>query len=367
MSKPKMYLAVAGAGKTYQICHNLDKEKRNLILSYTNENILNIKKELIDQFNDIPSKTIVQTYDSFLLEYFIWPYYKMIQEDLFQKIFKREKILSFNKTVFNANRLWENEKTNFKKYFIENKEGNYILKNNQISTLVLTDTLKFSNGKSLFEMGMARINKFYDCLFIDEFQDYRQDKYKLMVKIMQNVANGTMYGDYYQHSVAGQQNSGVPFKKDTTYKKFVNEMKKNGFEVDDKSLLKTRRCSENVCKFIREKLNIEIYSEDCMMRTGNISYAMQNEQIKAALSKDNIKVLSLNNEKKWNSISFGLSKGNTYENILVVVPDKYLKDENNGILSIDDIITKNKIYVGLTRAIGETYITSRDAIKKYFE
>ena len=68
MSKPKIYLAVAGAGKTYQICHNLNKEKRNLILSYTNENILNIKKELIDQFNDIPSKTIVQTYDSFLLD-----------------------------------------------------------------------------------------------------------------------------------------------------------------------------------------------------------------------------------------------------------------------------------------------------------
>ena len=367
MSNPKIYLAVAGAGKTYQICHNLDKEKRNLILSYTNENIINNKKELIDQFNEIPSKTIVQTYDSFLLKYFIWPYYKMIQKELFQKPFRQEKYLSFNKTIVDPKKIWENNSTNFSKYFIKSTEGNYILKNDQISTLVLTDSLKFSNGKSLFEVGIARINKFYDCIFIDEFQDYRKDKYKLMVKIMQNVPNGTMYGDYYQHSVAGQQNSGAPFLKGITYEKFVNEMKKNGFDVDDKSLLKTRRCSENVCKFIREKFNIEIFSETSMNRTGKISYVMTKEEINIAISKTKIKILSLNNERKWNSISFGLSKGNTYENTLVVLPDKYLKDESNGILSIDDGIMKNKIYVALTRAIGETYITSRKAMQEYFK
>ena len=55
-----------------------------------------------------------------------------------------------------------------------------------------------------------------------------------------------------------------------------------------------------------------------------------------------------------------LSKGNTYVNTLVIIPDKYLKDEVTGILSIDDEEMKNKIYVALTRATGETYITSRE-------
>lgn len=54
-------------------------------------------------------------------------------------------------------------------------------------------------------------------------------------------------------------------------------------------------------------------------------------------------------------------------NTLVVIPDNYLKDEVTGILSIDDEEMKNKIYVALTRATGETYITNRKAIKKYFE
>ena len=47
-------------------------------------------------------------------------------------------------------------------------------------------------------------------------------------------------------------------------------------------------------------------------------------------------------------------------NTLVIIPDKYLKDEVTGILSIDDEEMKNKIYVALTRATGETYITSRE-------
>ncbi len=43
-------LAVAGAGKTYELCHSINKEQRNFLLAYTNENIKNIEKEVIDKF-----------------------------------------------------------------------------------------------------------------------------------------------------------------------------------------------------------------------------------------------------------------------------------------------------------------------------
>lgn len=46
----KVMLAVAGAGKTYYICHKIDFRKKNLIIAYTHENIHNIKKELCDAF-----------------------------------------------------------------------------------------------------------------------------------------------------------------------------------------------------------------------------------------------------------------------------------------------------------------------------
>lgn len=40
----RVILAVAGAGKTYHICHEIDPAKRNLILAFTHENIYNIQK-----------------------------------------------------------------------------------------------------------------------------------------------------------------------------------------------------------------------------------------------------------------------------------------------------------------------------------
>ena len=38
----RVILAVAGSGKTYTICSEIDISKRNLIIAYTNQNIKNI-------------------------------------------------------------------------------------------------------------------------------------------------------------------------------------------------------------------------------------------------------------------------------------------------------------------------------------
>ena len=62
----RVILAVAGAGKTYHICHSIDSAKRNLVLAFTHENVLNIQRELIDAFGVIPELTTVSTFDSFV-------------------------------------------------------------------------------------------------------------------------------------------------------------------------------------------------------------------------------------------------------------------------------------------------------------
>lgn len=49
----RVILAVAGAGKTYHICHEIDPTKKNLILAYTHENIHNIQKESISTLNKL--------------------------------------------------------------------------------------------------------------------------------------------------------------------------------------------------------------------------------------------------------------------------------------------------------------------------
>ena len=76
----RVILAVAGAGKTYHICHTIDPRKRNLILAYTNENIHNIQKELCDAHGMIPELTTVMTFDSFVYRDMILPYEPSIGE-----------------------------------------------------------------------------------------------------------------------------------------------------------------------------------------------------------------------------------------------------------------------------------------------
>ena len=76
----KVILAVAGAGKTYYICHKIDPNKRNLILAFTHENIYNIQKELCDAHGGVPKLTMVSTFDSFVYHNFVLPYEPSIVE-----------------------------------------------------------------------------------------------------------------------------------------------------------------------------------------------------------------------------------------------------------------------------------------------
>lgn len=76
----KVILAVAGAGKTYHICHKIDPTKRNLILAFTHENIHNIQKELCDAHGCVPELTTVSTFDSFVYHQMILPYESSISE-----------------------------------------------------------------------------------------------------------------------------------------------------------------------------------------------------------------------------------------------------------------------------------------------
>ena len=76
----RVILAVAGAGKTYYICHEIDPTKRNLILAFTHENIHNIQKELCDAHGCVPELTTVSTFDSFVYHQMILPYEPSIAE-----------------------------------------------------------------------------------------------------------------------------------------------------------------------------------------------------------------------------------------------------------------------------------------------
>src|SRR5574344_133590 len=368
MTNAIVFLAVAGAGKTYSIAHGIDPAKRNLILSYTHENILNLSTEIIKKWGAIPEKTRIMTFDYFLISAFARPFLRRIQAEIFR--ITPEKITRIDlRPLPPVNP--SNKKTfilNSPKYcchYFSGSKGNYALRLDSCADLPLMEKT-FSDGKTLFQTAMGRLNQFFDCYYIDEFQDYRKSRFDLMVKIMQNVPQGFMYGDYYQTSVMGKNNAGKPFLKNTTYVSFKKDLLKLGFKVDETTLSKTRRCSKQVCAFIQSNLKINILPDPSLGRVGNVYDCFQKSALTLAIKNKKIQILSLNSEIEINSMSFGLCKGDTFENTVVVLPETCISINSQGNKTINpnlEGIPRNKVYVALSRATGDVYLTDFETAK----
>ena len=184
-------LAVAGAGKTYYICHKIDFRKKNLIIAYTHENIHNIKKELCDANNGcIPELTSVMTYDAFVYHNLILPYEPSIANHFSEDSFVSKGICLFDpprqmvknasgKSVYNP--LYRKKDT----------LAHYVTSQRQYYCATLSElALQVKKGKdNLVKRAAIRLNKFYDSILIDEFQDFREHDYELIIKLAKHLNN----------------------------------------------------------------------------------------------------------------------------------------------------------------------------------
>lgn len=150
-------------------------------------------------------------------------------------------------------------------YRKKDKLTHYVTKKHQYYCATLSElALQIKEGReSLIKRAVARLNMFYDSVLIDEFQDFREFDYELIMKLAKHLNDVLLVGDYYQHFVSARNNTGKPFrtpKGDVSYADFVESVLKSGFEVDTTTLSKSRRCSADVCNYVSNKLEIGITS-----------------------------------------------------------------------------------------------------------
>ena len=356
----KVILAVAGAGKTYYICQNINPSQRNLILAYTNENIKNIKNELKNLYRKIPESTTIMTFDSFVYRYLVRPYESMIGKYFLRKDFKSNGITMIEppKRIINnkINPLYVNKGKYH--YYLTKKDEYYCLRLSELILLVKTDKY------SLLKKAIQRINYFYDYVFIDEFQDFRKANYEVIIKLCKKLKNVILVGDYYQHSVLGQNNCGKPFSN-SSYNNFVFELKKLGFDVNDNVLAKSIRCSHDVCQFVKEKLGINIESNN--NNKGKVVWVTE-DNITSILEDDSILKLLYCKSKEYSfrALNWSYSKGDTVNNVCVILIKK-LEKLDGDFTSINSIkvVTKNKLYVAMTRSRFNLYIIKDSIFKKF--
>lgn len=345
-------LAVAGAGKTYYIANTIDSNKKNLILAFTHRNIYNIESEIISRFGAIPDLTTVMTFDAFKYRYVFLPYEPTIIDRFSLPDFISRGLTPKSppsKTIKRGNSYIPNPRYR-KKDNIE-----HYTHNSQYYISTLSELIMYSK-KSLIKRIAKNLDSFFDCIYIDEFQDYREYDYEMIIALTKHLNSVLFVGDYYQHSVIADKNSGKPFSK-KTYAEYIALIKDAGLSVDETTLSKTRRCPQNICSFIQDKLQVKIEAKN--HHTGEV--ILVKEKIHDILNDDSIIKLVHENSSKYSfrAINWSYSKGDTYENICVILTEKFegIFDSNFSLKSASDSqITNNKLYVAMTRTKGNLYI-----------
>lgn len=355
----RVILAVAGAGKTYHICHEIDPTKRNLILAFTHENIHNIQKELCDAHGGVPELTTISTFDSFIYRQLVLPYEPSIAEYFGHPKFVSRGICTIDPPPMRipekGNRMIPNPH-----YFKKNKLAHYCTSGRQYYCATLSElALQVKhNRESLIKRAAERLNLFYDCVLIDEFQDFREYDYDLIIALAERLNDIILVGDFYQHSVSATNNTGKPFKKKSnniSYDNFVAELNSAGFEVDLTTLDKSRRCSIEVCQYVSKKLGINIVSYG--NNEGTIIWADENPN--EILEDQRIIKLVYKDAARYSfrAMNWSYSKGDTVDVACVILTDNFenLADNSFSTKGIS-CSTLNRLYVAMTRSRGNLYL-----------
>ena len=353
----KIVLATAGSGKTYYVANNFPLGSSVLLISFTNGNVENIRNEVRCRFNGkIPDNVVILTFDSFVYNYLLKPF---------------EPIMKFS----NLNSKGVEVKTN---PITDTRNRNYVKKDNKLHFITPSNKYYVSRMSKLFfehnsefrKKALIRIEKYFDGIYFDEFQDYTCFDYKVMDYILKNIEiNAFAVGDIFQNGVTPIRNVGTrdassPFNKiksEEDLRKIVHKK----IEIDNTTLSKTRRVSENICMLIREKLNIKIFSQS--KSTGEYFWIRNEKQIDSLMNDEKVVKLVWNkaNQQKIgkNFVNWSYSKGDTYSDACIVLTDKTSNLEKWG--DINSISTRNKLYVALTRSKGNIYLVSGKDFKNW--
>ena len=154
----RLILAVAGSGKTTYLINTLNLKQRFLIVTYTDNNVKNIRQRIINTFGYVPQNITLMSYFQFLIRVCYRPFLK----DKF-----RAKGITWNMPSQETLKL----KRNNPLFYLT--KGRYLY-HNRIAKLCL---------ECCVNLIKERIEKFYDYFMFDEIQDLGGHDFNLLQAI----------------------------------------------------------------------------------------------------------------------------------------------------------------------------------------
>lgn len=352
----KIIQAVAGAGKTYHVTHELINQSRCLYVTFTNGNVQNIKKELADSGKNTETYSVM-TFSKFIIDWFIYPFQNNLCPIYGQfKGFTKEKPISDARLPGYKNK---------------DEIGHYITTFGNLYLSRLSELI-VSQNKTLLTSIFDRISMFVDHIVVDEYQDLTGHDFNLLKIIAkQKQIDVTIVGDIFQSGVVNSLSNG---KKDQKIAKFSSDYNITQFlekifaskkiQVDVDSLAKSRRISKECADFVTEHLDIPIQSQE--FSKGKVIFVESQSQLEQILDTEKELEILVYKNKNSHYNTWTYSKGDTYPSTLVVLTANtdYLITGKSTKARLTNA-TRNSLYVALTRSAGNLYIVGSELWKKY--
>ena len=330
----RVIFAVAGSGKTSHIVDSLSLSKRSLIITYTRNNYANLSEKIAKKFdNSWPSNITLMTYFQFLFSFCYKPF-------LSDRIRAKGIIYSQNQNRYipKANPL----------YYLSNDRYLY---SNRISLLL--------EEENVIEKIKARLSNYFDEFIIDEVQDIAGRDFNLLVHLMEANINMLFVGDFFQHTFDTSRDGNINKTLFDNFDGYKTRFSNKGFSIDTTTLVKSWRCSKQICDFISSNLGIRISSNKPETCSSYVLYVSNPQEIDKIL--DDASIIKLHYDKSYKygpyHKNWGITKGeDCYNDICVMLNKKTLKLYEKGLLDNLPPSTRNKLYVAITRAHGNVYL-----------
>ena len=329
----RVIFAVAGAGKTTYIVDSLSLEKRTLIVTYTVSNYENLSQKIADKFGGKwPENVTLMTFFQFLYQFC----YKPLLSD---QVKARGIVYKQNPNQF-AKQDHLSYYCSPRRYFYSNRLSLFLEKAN------LTDAIK------------ARIEKYFDEFVIDEIQDIAGRDFNFLESIMTANINMLFVGDFYQHTFDTSRDGNVNQSLFVDYGAYEKRFTRKGFISDTTTLTNSWRCGKNICDYIRENLAINIFSNRNDEDEVTITFISDPGQIEEIMNNSAIIKLHYQKSNQFgpDHRNWGDTKGeDKHEDVCVMLNKATAKLHKKAKLRDLAPLTRNKLYVAITRAHGNVY------------
>lgn len=332
----RVIFAVAGSGKTTHIINQLNLVNKALIITYTNNNVENLRNSIIEKWGYFPSNIKLLSYFSFLHSFCYKP---------------------FLGTTYKTKGIYYSPNTNrFAK-----KDARYISIGNRLYSNRIP---KFLEEKDVLRDINERLSKYFDSLYIDEIQDFAGHDFNFLKSITQSNLDILMVGDFYQHTFDTSRDGSVNKALHDDLIKYQTKFSEMGLVLDTTTLNKSYRCSPSICNFISEKIGIIIDSH----RNDEVKIHLieNSNEARSVLSDNEIVKLFYQKHYAFNCYSknWGDCKGENRYNKVCVVLNKTTHEHflKNNLRELP-AQTRNKLYVACSRAKSDLYLLPEKMLK----